>query len=79
MTDYIVRGGEQELPPPYHMKQVEFYAFCIQGNQNAIQSIVDRDLNGPASGKMHYSAFTDKLFLVFANSNILFRATIAAG
>ncbi|AXR59692.1 hypothetical protein [Leptospira mayottensis] len=71
MTDYIVRGGEQELPPPYHMKQVEFYAFCIQGNQNAIQSIVDRDLNGPASGKMHYSAFTDKLFLVFAKQQYL--------
>ncbi|TGL73941.1 hypothetical protein [Leptospira yasudae] len=71
MANYIVRGGEQELPPPYQMKQVEFYSFCIEGNRNAIQSIVDRDLNGPANGTAHYSAFTDKLFLVFAKQQYL--------
>lgn len=71
MIEYVVRGGEQELPPPYQMKQVEFYAFCIQGNQNAIQSIVDRDLNGPANGRMRYSAFMDTLFLVFAKQQYL--------
>ncbi|KON77398.1 hypothetical protein [Leptospira kirschneri] len=71
MKNYIMRGGEQELPPPYRMKQVEFYAFCIQGNQNAIQSIVDRELNAPASGRAHYHVFSDYLFLVFAKQQYL--------
>ncbi|EMF70562.1 hypothetical protein LEP1GSC148_1786 [Leptospira interrogans serovar Canicola str. LT1962] len=30
MKDYIIRGGEQELPPPYQMKQVEFYFFVYK-------------------------------------------------
>ncbi|EMJ95355.1 hypothetical protein [Leptospira alstonii] len=71
MTNYIVRGGEQELPPPYSMKRVELYAFCIQGNRHAIQSIIDRDLNEPASGRTHYTAFADEIFLVFAKQRYL--------
>ncbi|EMG08577.1 hypothetical protein LEP1GSC151_0786 [Leptospira interrogans serovar Grippotyphosa str. LT2186] len=70
MKDYIIRGGEQELPPPYQMKQVEFYSFCIQGNWNAIQSIVDRELNVPASERAHYHVFSDYLFLVFGKATI---------
>jgi len=65
-TKFIPRGGEQELPPPFVTKNVQFYCFILPGNQDSIQAnICDKYLNHPANGQTDFQVASPFFSLVF--------------
>lgn len=63
---YIVRGGEQVFAPPFMQTDTRMQGFLVRGTRQALQAVVDRELNGPAAGKASYRVLSSHVLLAYA-------------
>jgi hypothetical protein len=62
---YIQHTNEQALNPPFFLKDSTCYFFPLESSVRHQQAVLDRFLNGPAGGALHYRAFFPRVFLYF--------------
>jgi hypothetical protein len=60
---YVLRGGQQTYPQPYDIEGVRFYSFVLDADYDALESYVDRVLNGPAGGAVVYKPLVGRVML----------------
>ena len=68
LPDYVERGAEAVLRPPYRAEDVEFYGFAIKASRPALDSLFHRYINEPSGGRYEYRAATDVVLIVFTNT-----------
>lgn len=65
---YVDRGGEQVYRPPFNAQGVDFFAFAIKGDSDAMnKSICDLCLNGPSGEPGRYEMAFPYMMLVYNN------------
>ncbi|WP_339669521.1 NAD(P)-binding protein [Dasania marina] len=64
---FIYRGGDMLDHPPFQQQNTKMYGFFIEGQLEAIQKCIDRDLNAAAAGRYHFKPLSNYVMLTFAN------------
>lgn len=65
--EYIERDGETVYRPPYEQRDTLLNGWLLRSSKVALQKILDRDLNHPSGGAVHYKPLTSTVLLSFAN------------
>jgi uncharacterized protein with NAD-binding domain and iron-sulfur cluster len=65
VTGYVRRGGLDTAPGPWRSENVEMHAFYLQGEMGALQALVNRTLNQPSQGYLHYRPNTHFVIATF--------------
>ncbi len=69
LPEYVRIGGLTTTPPSYISEKSKFYAFWLQGDQDAMQVMVDKVLNQP--GNLDLEVKNDFVLLTFQRLNEL--------
>jgi len=67
IAKYIMHGGEQSWSPPVIFKDAAVEGFVLRGDCSLLQALVDKLLNGPSGGAVHYRVLSDYVVLYFAD------------
>jgi hypothetical protein len=67
LPDYVEQGGRQVYRPPYVARKATLTCFVVKGHLDSLNNLLDRDLNEPSDGEVHYRCATDRIFFVFAD------------
>jgi hypothetical protein len=67
LPQYVETNGQQSWPPPIVFEQVHFHGFVLQGKRNLLQDLIDRQLNQPCGGAMHFHVPSGLVLLYFAD------------
>jgi hypothetical protein len=68
MNPYIERANEVVTPQPFSLNQSTAYTFVVKADRDALQALVDRELNAPrnpAAGDLYYRVLSRRLLLMF--------------
>ena len=71
LPNYVERGGEAVLRPPYRADDVDFYGFAIRASRPALDSMFHRYVNEPSGFKYDYRAASDIVLTVFTSTQKL--------
>jgi hypothetical protein len=67
LPHYVEQGGRQVFRPPYVATGAKLICFAVDADRDAIDDLLDRDLNEPAGGAVHYRCASPRVFFVFAD------------